>query len=246
MRRALIPLALGTVLTAGFTLGAAAPVAAWNLRGDAPAEDFALFHRRFSSDVYFYPRHSAHPLGWTGFEIWADISADPGFGDEAFARTMIDGDLPLDAMSLTRVGARKGLPGGIDLGLSYGRTLGGDVELVSAELGWALIRGGAVKPSVGFRLTGTQTLDAGDYELDQYGIELLASKGFTVVTVFGGVGVVRSESTLIRPSGDRLSEDTTDEVLFAGVTLKLLLPRLTVSVEQGEEIQGAVRIGFGF
>lgn len=246
MRRALQrALTLGAVCTL-LGLAAAGPSAAWTLRGDAPAADFALFHRRFASDVYFYPRHSAKPLGWAGFEIWADVSADPGFGDQGFAATVLDGDLPLDALAITRVGVRKGLPRGFDLGLAYGRAVGGEVELVSGELGWALIRGGAVKPALGFRFTGTRTLDAGDYELDQYGAELIASKGFAAVTVFGGAGLVRSESALIRPSGGRLSEKTTDPVLFAGVTLKLLLPRLTFSIEQGEEIQGAVRIGFGF
>jgi len=242
MRRALTLGALFTFLA----LTAAGPSAAWTLRDDAPREDFALFHQRFASDLYFYPRHGAQPLGWTGFEIWADVSADPGFGDQGFAATVLDGDLPLDALAIARVGVRKGLPRGFDLGLAYGRAVGGDLELVSGELGWALIRGGAVKPAVGFRFTGTRTLDAGDYELDQYGVELIASKGFAVVTVFGGAGVVRSESSLARPAGGRLSEETTDHVLFAGVTLKLLLPRLTFSIEQGEETQGAVRIGFGF
>jgi hypothetical protein len=30
------------------------------------------------------------------------------------------------------------------------------------------------------------------------------------------------------------------------VTFSLLLPRVTVSVEQGEELQAAVRLSFGF
>lgn len=241
-------------MIAGLVLAQALlPVAAawaWDLRGDASREDFEAFHRRFSSDAYFYPRHGAHPLGWTGFEVWVDTSVDPGFGDESFAATAIDGDLPADALGIARVGARKGLPGGFDLGLAYGRAVGGDLELVSGELGWALLRGGAVTPALGLRATATRTLDAGVYDLDQYGLELLISKGFTVVTLFGGGGVVRSESTLERGFGDgafgRFREETTRGVVFAGVTLKLLLPRLTISVEQGEEIQGAVRVGFGF
>lgn len=228
-----------------------APALAWDLRGDAPRQDFEAFHRRFSSGVYFYPRHGARPLGWTGFEIWADTSLDPGFGDEGFAATVIDGDLPGDVLGFGRIGVRKGLPGGFDLGLAYGRALGGDVELVSGELGWALLRGGVLQPAVGVRATGSRTLDAGNYELDQYGLELLASKGFALVTLFGGGGVVRSESTLERtfgagPTADRLRQETTRGVVFAGVTLRLLLPRLTVAVEKGDELQGAVRIGFGF
>jgi hypothetical protein len=211
---------VGLALIQGLVLVGAA--GAWDLRGDAPRQDFEAFHRRFTSDVYFYPRHGAHPLGWTGFEVWVDTSVDPGFGDEDFAATAIDGDLPGDALAFARVGA--------------------------------LIRGGAVTPALGLRATVTRTLDAGSYDLDQYGLELLASKGFTVVTLFGGAGVVRSESTLDRsvsgtPAGrftGRITEKTTRNVVFAGVTLKLLIPRLTISLEQGEELQGAVRVGFGF
>lgn len=239
-------------MIAGLTLAQALlPIAgaeAWDLRGDAPREDFEAFHRRFSSDVYFYPRHGARPLGWTGFEVWVDTSVDPGFGDQGFAATVIDGDLPADTLGFARVGARKGLPRGFDLGLAYGRAVGGDVELISGELGWALIRGGALKPALGLRATATRTLDAGVYDLDQIGVELLFSKGFTVLSVFGGGGVVRSESTLDRgPFGgpERFTEETTRGVVFAGVSLKLLIPRLTISLEQGDELQGAVRVGFG-
>lgn len=242
-------LSMALFLLAGSLLPAA-PSFAWDLLDNPPREDFVAFHERFSTSAYFYPRHSAKPLGWVGFEIYGDISADVGFGDEDFARTTLDGDLPADALSLVRVGVRKGLPGGFDLGAAYGRSLGGDLELVSGELSWALVRGGALKPSLGFRLTGTQTLEdgleAGSYDFDQYGLELIASKGFPLVTIFGGAGVVRSESTLENAFGSRLSDETTQEVYFAGVTLKLLLPRLTFSVEQGEELQGAVRLGFGF
>ena len=240
-------------MIAGLTLAqgllAVGGAAAWDVRADAPREDFEAFHRRFSSDVYFFPRHGAHPLGWTGFEVWADTSLDPGFGDGDFATTVIDGDLPADTLGFARVGARKGLPGGFDLGLAYGRAVGGDLELISGELGWALIRGGALKPALGLRATATRTLDAGVYDLDQYGLELLVSKGFPLVTLFGGGGVVRSESTLVRgpfAAGADLSEETTRGVVFAGVTLRLLIPRLTISFEQGDEVQGAVRVGFGF
>lgn len=215
----------------------------------APRDAFEEFHERFASSVYFYPRHGARPLGWTGFEVWADLSVDPGFGDEDFARATLDGDLPGDTLAMARVGVRKGLPAKFDLGVAWGTVVDGDLDLFSVELQRALWSGGALSPALGFRLTGSHTLDSGAYELEQYGLEVVASKGFTVVTVFGGAGVVHSEGTLDRqgrPGPRRFEEDATREVLFAGVRIRLLLPRITVSVEQGEELQGAVRVGFGF
>ncbi|HEX9945830.1 MAG TPA: hypothetical protein VGG03_27805 [Thermoanaerobaculia bacterium] len=224
---------------------AAAPAQAWEVSGSATPDDFSAFNRRFSSDAYFYPRHRAAPLGLIGFEVYADASYDEGFDDEEFTGTAIEGDLTGGFLSVARVGARKGLPGGIDLGLSYGRALGGDVRLVSGELQYAIIKGGLLSPALSVRLTGTRTTGSGAYSLDQYGAELLLSKGFTVLTPYVGAGVVRSKGTLDTALGAELDDTTTRGVAYAGVTLNLLLPKITFEVEKADVVQGAVRVGFG-
>jgi hypothetical protein len=225
---------------------AAVPLQAWEVSRDATPADFEAFHRRFSSDAYFYPRHAAAPLGLTGFEIYADATYDSEFDDEPFVATAIDGDFTGGFLSVTRIGARKGLPGGIDLGLSYGSALEGDVKLISAEIQYALIKGGVLSPALSVRVTGTRTTGSGAYDLDQYGAELLLSKGFTVLTPYIGAGVVRSKGTLESSLG-RSFEDTDDRgVIYGGVRLNLLLPKIVVEIEKAEVIQGAVRVGFGF
>ena len=35
-------------------------------------------------------------------------------------------------------------------------------------------------------------------------------------------------------------------MLYAGVTLNLLLPKIHIEVEKGEAVQAAVRVGIGF
>lgn len=225
---------------------AAVPAQAWEVSGGATPDDFRSFHRRFSSDAYFYPRHGASPLGLVGFAIYADATYDRDFDGEPFVATAIDGDFTGGFLSVARVGARKGLPGGIDLGLSYGRTLGGDVKLVSAELQYALIKGGLLSPALGVRVTGTRTTGSGAYDLDQYGAELLLSKGFTVLTPYIGAGVVRSKGTLESSLGTSLEDTTTRGVIYGGLTLNLLLPKITFEVEKADVVQGAVRVGFGF
>jgi len=225
---------------------AAAPARAWEVSRDATREDFQAFHRRFSSDAYFYPRHGAAPLGLIGFEVYVDATYDRDFDDEPFTATAIDGDFTGGFLSVARVGARKGLPGGIDLGLSYGRALGGDVNLVSAELQYAIFKGGLLSPALSVRLTGSRAVDGKAYDFDQYGAEVLFSKGFTVLTPYVGAGVFRSKGTLDRTIGSSF-EDTTDRgMLYAGITLNLLLPKITVEVEKADVVQGAVRVGIGF
>lgn len=232
-----------TVLAMLFILAPAQ--ASWEVSRDATREDFHAFHRRFSADSYFYPRHGAAPLGLVGFEVYADATYDPGFDEEDFNGTAISGDFTGGFLSVARVGARKGLPGGIDIGLAYGRALEGDVKLISADLQYAIFSGGLLSPALSLRLTGTRTIDPAAYELNQYGAELLLSKGFPVVTPYVGAGIVRSEGTLERTPGGRFEETEDRAVIYGGVTLSLLVPKIHLEVEKAEDWQAAVRVGIG-
>lgn len=226
----------------------AVPVqASWEVSPNATSEDFQAFHSRFSSGAYFYPRHGAAPLGLIGFEVYADATYDEGFDDEPFNDTAIDGDFTGGFLSVARIGARKGLPGGIDLGVAYGEALDGDLKLLSAEIQYAILKGGLVKPALSLRVTGSRSMDSETYDLDQYGAEVLLSKGFAVLTPYVGAGIVYSKGTLDRGSLlTAFEEEETRGVIYGGVTLNLLLPKITVEIEKAEEIQGAVRIGIGF
>jgi hypothetical protein len=223
----------------------ALPALAADVRPDAPEADFREFNRRFAMAAYNYPRHGAAPLGLIGFDVYADAAVDRSFGDEDFAGTVLDDDLAGDALLVARVGARKGLPGGINLGLSYGRALETDIKLISGELQWAIIQGGTLTPALSLRLTGTRTSGSETYDLDQYGAELLLSKGFTVVTPYVGAGFVRSEGSLDSSLGRTFKDSQTRGMVYGGVTLSLLLPKITVEIEKAEVVQGAVRVAFG-
>jgi hypothetical protein len=226
-------------------LAAAPAVASWEVNGDATGSDFRAFNRRFSSDAYFYPRHSAAPLGLLGFEVWADATYDKSFDNQSFNDTAVTGDYTGGFLSIARVGARKGLPGGVDLGVAYGKALGGDVKLISAEIQYAIAHGGVLAPALSVRVTGTRTIGRKAYGLDQYGAELLLSKGFPVITPYVGIGLVHSQGTLDSPLGFSRKENDTRPVAFAGVTLSLLVPKIHIEVEKGETLQAAVRIGIG-
>ncbi|MFY9821244.1 MAG: hypothetical protein WAM82_07670 [Thermoanaerobaculia bacterium] len=230
-----------------FSVLAAAPVrASFSVSPHASQGDFEAFHRRFSSDACFYPRHGAAPLGLIGFEVYADATYDDAFDDQSFNSTAVDGSYTGGFLSVARVGARKGLPGGVDVGLAYGKTLNGDVKLVSAELQYAILHGGVLEPALSVRVTGTRTVDATAYELSQYGADVLLSKGFTVLTPYVGAGLIRSRGRLNRGLQPSFEDTETHGVAFAGVTLNLLLPKLNFEVEKGEAVQAAVRVGFGF
>jgi len=245
-RRARRAFAIGAIAAAAVcALFAARPAAAWTVDGNALPADFEAFSRRFASDAYFYPGHGAAPLGLVGFNVYAEGSYDSSFGSAGFTDTAIRGDLTGGALVVGRVGVRKGLPGRIDVGVAVSQALGGDVKLGSAELSYALLGGGAATPAVGLRLTGTRTLDAHAYVLNQEGAEILVSKGFVLLTPYLGAGVVHSRGRLHGDLGTQTTNDTRG-IAYAGITLNLLLPKISVEVEKGDVVQGRVRVAFGF
>ena len=240
--RLLLPLLLSVP---GILVGAPAQ-ATFSVSPNASQGDFEAFNRRFSSDAYFYPRHSAAPLGLLGFEVYADATYEDKFDDQSFNQTAVDGSYTGGFLSIARVGVRKGLPGGFDLGVSYGKTLNGDLKMVSAELQYAILHGGLLEPALSVRLTGTRTVNVTAYDLNQYGADVLLSKGFTVLTPYIGAGFVRGKGRLDRGALPSFDDTETHAVAFAGVTLNLLLPKINFEVEKGEAVQAAVRVGFGF
>ncbi|MEM7481825.1 MAG: hypothetical protein AAF481_11675 [Acidobacteriota bacterium] len=236
---------LGLSLCLALGVAFAGPALAWDVDTGMSQETFRLFHDRMVFAAYPYARHGAAPLGLVGFDIYADLSADLDAGDDDAFLAAIDGSLPGDALAFVRVGARKGLPGGFDLGAGYARAVDGDIELLSADLQWAILKGGALKPALSLRLTGTQNLDSGPYQVEIYGAEVLLSKGFPLFTPYVGVGFYRGEGDLERSGGGRFSRSEDGTFAYAGVTVNLLVPKINFELEQGESFQGAVRVSIG-
>lgn len=227
----------------------AAPAHAWEPDGEASPVALEAFHDQFASSAYFYPRHSAKPLGWIGFDVWADAAVTPDFEDEVrtVEGTALSDDLPGGHLGIYRVGARKGLPGGFDVGAAFGKAYDSDLELLSGELSWAILEGGLAVPAVGLRVTGQRASDD-SYELRQLGAEVLISKGFTILTPYAGAGYARSESTFERDLsglGGDYEVESDHGFVYGGVILNLWVPKITFELEQGETLQGAVRIAIG-
>jgi len=227
---------------------AVAPARAWDVDGGARSLDLERFHESFSLGAYPYPRHSAKPLGTLGFDIWADVSGTPDFDSDA--GPALDGDVPGGYLAIYRVGARKGLPFGIDLGASWGKVVDTDVDLLSGEVSWAILDGGVATPALGLRGTYSRSSGSDVYSLEQAGLEAEISKGFAVLTPYAGAGFVWSQGTFERtgPTGASAGSSTYDStraIVYGGVIVNLLVPKIAFEVEKGDTVQGAIRVSFG-
>jgi len=226
-------------------LVAAGPARAWDVDDGARGIDLERFHESFSLGAYPFPRHSAKPLGTLGFDVWGDASGTPDFDSDA--GPAVDGDVPGGYLAIYRVGARKGLPGGFDLGASYGKVVDSDLELLSGEISWAILDGGLATPALGLRGTYTKSSGSDVYSLEQAGLEVEISKGFAVLTPYAGAGLVWSQGTFDRRRVG-LGTDTfepTRTVVYGGVILNLLVPKIAFEVEKADTVQGAIRVSFG-
>ena len=239
---------LAVLATLFVALLCAPNLAAWDVDTSASSADLEAFHEAFSFAAYPFAGHGASPLGVLGFEVYASVGIDQEFENEPFVAQVVDGSLPGDLLAVTRIGVRKGLPGGFDLGASYSRALDSDLEFGTVDLQWALIEGGALTPAVGLRGTYTQSLGGDGYDATTYGIEAMVSKGFTVIGVYGGVGAMRSEGEFDRSEFglSRVDASHSQAFAFAGVTLNLLLPKFNLELQQGDRFQGSIRVAFGF
>jgi len=85
----------------------------------------------------------------------------------------------------------------------------------------------------------------GTYDFRQYGAEILVSKGFTILTPYAGVGVFRSRGTFNGIHSGTLHDTDTQGVAYAGVSLSLLLPKITLEVEKADVVQASLRVGIG-
>jgi hypothetical protein len=65
-----------------------------------------------------------------------------------------------------------------------------DLEYYGGELKWAFVPGGTAWPAIGVRASFTKATGSDEITVDTTGLDLSISKGFGVLTPYGGIGRV--------------------------------------------------------
>jgi hypothetical protein len=169
----------------------------------------------------------AEPLGITGFDVGAELSVVRlQHGD--LWKTVSGSEV--NNLPIPRLHAHKGLPLGIDVGVSYTAIPNSNIKLIGGELRYALIEGNMAVPAVAVRGSFSKLSGVDQLDLNSYGADISVSKGFTIFKPYGGVGVVRSNAD---PKVAGLAKESfTHNKVFAGLNINFGLPNLAFEIDK--------------
>jgi len=184
---------------------------------------------------------SVEATGVAGFDLGAEVTATKLQHRAAWDQAS-SGSAP-PTLYIPKVHAHKGLPGGFDVGASYATAPTSDINVVGAELRYALVRGDAVTPAVGLRATYTRLNGVDQLDLVTRGLDIGVSKGFALVTPYAGVGRIWVDSSP-RDVATLTDENFSENKYYLGARLNLGLGSVTFEGDRtGTTTSYSVKLG---
>lgn len=179
--------------------------------------------RRLSEDLgaaaSFKPLIPSEPLGLTGFDIGVAITGTRLRNRALFERASSGSDVPI-VLPIPSIRLHKGLPHGVDIGVTYSTVPSSNIALFGGELRWAFIEGGVAIPAVAVRGSVSRLTGVDQLKLQTTALDLSVSKGILNITPYAGIGKVWTSSTPRGVPGLR-EESFSQNKLFAGVNVNL-------------------------
>lgn len=209
---------------------------------------FRLLSEDLGAALSYKSVSPAEPLGITGFDI-AFVISDTKLENQGAFQTATASTDDFNDFPMPKVQIHKGLPLNFDIGASY--TSVNNIDLVGAELKYALLEGGIGVPAIAIRGTYSKVSGVEQLDFETKGAELTISKGLANVTPYAGIGRVWVTST---PKGDAAAppanlteEDFTLDKYFVGLNLNFGVANLGVEGDQtGDATTYSVKIGLRF
>jgi len=193
----------------------------------------------------------AEPQGVTGFDVGVAASfvkIDSDLWEAAMDASTTDFQ-GQDYLVVPTLRARKGLPFGLDVGASYAKVPDSDIQVIGAELQWALLEGSVATPAVALRGSWSSLEGVDDLSLTTYAADAVLSKGFAMFTPYAGIGVVGIEGKLENEAlfANVFEDyDTTLTRYFGGVQMAMALLRVTADVEYLEQPVYSLKLSLGW
>jgi len=238
MRRLCLPL-VSLVLAAGL-----AHAGGFSFDPHFAQKDLEGLAEAFGDVVTFPNVGTAVPTGLPGFEVLVaaggpQVDTGSGWWRYVDART-VGGVLYGQRLIL-----RKGLPLNFDVGVQTGQVAG--EKFWGGEVRWAFLEGGTVSPALALRGSYSQ-LSGAPFGCEVAEVQFVISKGFSVVSPYGGIGYrrVSARATFGEPAATSHSVDTNHGTLTIGARVTLLpLLRLVGEVRQTSKTSFFFGVGVG-
>ena len=207
-------------------------------------DQFKQLSENIAASAQFKGITPTEPLGIIGFDVGLSLSYT-GIEVASIFDEASEGDFDVSGLVLPRLTIHKGLPFGIDVGVSATGAPGTDIKILGAEVRYALLEGGVATPAVGIRASGSVLQGVDQLDMTNIGLDISASKGFLVFTPYAGVGVVRTTSTPI--DAETLEEETLSQTkVFAGLNLNLGFNFTLEADKTGDYTSYSAKAGFRF
>ena len=209
--------------------------------------DFRQLSEDLGAALSYKPVAPAEPLGLLGIDIGLEITVTDLQGSNVYERAT-GSSSNSDYLLVPKLHVHKGLPLRLNVDAFYSTVPDSNIELFGGAVGFALIEGGVTLPALTVRAAATKLSGVDGLDLDTQSIELTVSKGFALLTPYGGIGRVhvKSEPTGIAALGLRKESFDLDKV-YAGLNINLGLINLAFEADQtGDAASYSAKFGFRF
>ena len=223
----------------------ATQAASFNTLQALSQEQFVRFSENVAAAVQYKGVTPPEPLGIIGFDVGLSISYTKIEVDDLFDIAS-EGDFDISGLPLPRLTVHKGLPFGIDVGVSASAAPGTDIMVLGAEIRYAIMEGGIALPAIGIRASGSVLQGVEEMDMQNIGLDISVSKGFLMATPYAGIGVLRTTAT--PNDAPTLEEEVISQTkMFAGLNLNLGILNLTLEADRtGDHSTGSLKAGFRF
>jgi len=206
--------------------------------------DFRLLSEDLGAALSYKPLTPAESTGILGFDLGVEVTATDLAHPEVLDRA-VSGDAP-NTLVVPKLHLHKGLPFGIDVGVSYAQVPGSNIELLGAEVRYAILQGGVATPALGLRASYTSLRGVDQLDLNTTGVDLAISKGFAFITPYAGVGVVRVSSKPNDVPGLTKTSFSENKV-FVGANLNFALLNVALEADRtGDATTVGAKLGWRF
>ena len=214
---------------AGIAMAFALSANAGNLNGfsNLTQDEFRKLSQDLGAALSYKGVTPATPLGVIGFDLGFEVSATDVEHPDLF-RLAGGGDK--STIYVPKVHLYKGIFAGVDIGAFVGGVSSVNATLFGLDARYAFLDDSLTTPAVAIRLSGTKSTGGGDLDVGTYGVDLMISKKFTIVTPYAGAGVVYVKS---KPGGSSLERETFNQGRgFVGVNVNFGVINLAFEAEK--------------